>query len=168
MPELNGEVAIVTGASVGLGRAMALALAARGARVVLASPQTALLQEVADLITARHGPGRALAVTTDITNIDQCDACVAKAIETFGKVSILVNNARREQRGPGLPEGGNNLPFWDSNPGVWIQALNVNVGGSFLMARAVAPHMRNQDGAASSISRLRSTRCSARTIRLTA
>jgi 3-oxoacyl-[acyl-carrier protein] reductase len=62
-------------------------------------------------------------------------------LEAFGKVSILINNARREQRGPGLPEAGNNFPFWESNPDVWIQALNVNVGGSFLMARSAAPHM---------------------------
>jgi 3-oxoacyl-[acyl-carrier protein] reductase len=141
MSDLKGEVAIVTGASVGLGRSMAIALAAAGARVVLASPQTSLLNEVADVITAKHGPGRALAVTTDITSQQQCDACVRQTMETFGDVSILVNNARREQRGPGLPQAGNSLPFWESDAGVWIQALNVNVGGSFLMARAAAPHM---------------------------
>ena len=141
MQSLEGEVAIVTGASVGLGRSMALALAAAGARVTLASPQTALLAEVADQITKQHGPGRALAITTDITSREQCDACVNRTVETFGKVSILINNARREQRGAGLPEAGNNFPFWESNPDVWIQALNVNVGGSFLMTRAAAPHM---------------------------
>lgn len=141
MSDLKDEVAIVTGASVGLGRSMAIALAAAGARVVLASPQTSLLKEVADLITARHGPGRALALTTDITSQQQCDDCVKQTVEAFGGVSILVNNARREQRGPGLPQAGNSLPFWESDPGVWIQALNVNVGGSFLMARAAAPHM---------------------------
>jgi 3-oxoacyl-[acyl-carrier protein] reductase len=141
MSELKDEVAIVTGASVGLGRSMALALADAGARVVLASPQTSLLQEVADIITAKHGHDRALAITTDITDRAQCDACVRQTSEAFGHVGILVNNARREQRGPGLPSGGNNLSFWESNPDVWIQALNVNVGGSFLMARAAAPHM---------------------------
>ena len=141
MHDLDGEVAIVTGASVGLGRSMALALADAGARVVLASPQTALLQEVAGLIAGKHGEGRALAVTTDITRREQCEACVNQALEAFGHVGVLVNNARREQRGPGLPARGNNLPFWDSNPEVWIEALNVNVGGAFLMARAAAPHM---------------------------
>ncbi|MFN3892301.1 MAG: SDR family NAD(P)-dependent oxidoreductase [Beijerinckiaceae bacterium] len=141
MHELDGEVAIVTGASVGLGRAMALALADAGARVALASPQTALLEEVAGQINDKHGAGRALAVTTDITSREQCDGCVRRTLDAFGLVSILVNNARREQRGPGLPADGNSLPFWNSNPDVWIQALNVNVGGTFLMARAVAPHM---------------------------
>ena len=57
MLNLEGEVAIVTGASVGLGRSMALALAAAGARVTLASPQTALLEDVAAQITKAHGPG---------------------------------------------------------------------------------------------------------------
>ena len=141
MKILDGEVAIVTGASVGLGRAMALALAAAGARIALASPQTNLLEEVAAEIEKVHGPARALAITTDITKGDQCEACVARTIEEFGFVSILVNNARREQRGPGLPETGNNFPFWESDPKIWIEALNVNVGGAFLMTRAVAPHM---------------------------
>jgi NAD(P)-dependent dehydrogenase (short-subunit alcohol dehydrogenase family) len=141
MSDLTGKVAIVTGASVGLGKSMAIALARGGARVVLASPQTTLLQEVAQQINAAHGGSRALAVTTDITVREQCDACVRQAIEAFGAVDILVNNARREQRGPGLPSAGNSLPFWESNPDVWIQALNVNVGGSFLMARAAVPHM---------------------------
>jgi 3-oxoacyl-[acyl-carrier protein] reductase len=141
MRGLEDKVAIVTGASVGLGRSMAFALAGAGARVVLASPQTALLDEAAAEINRRHGAGRALAATTDITRRDQCDGCVTRTLDAFGRIDILVNNARREQRGPGLPEGGNNLPFWESNPDVWIQALNVNVGGSFLMARAAAPHM---------------------------
>ncbi len=103
MSDLNGKVAIVTGASVGLGKSMAIALAGAGARVVLASPQTALLQEVAQQINAAQGQGRALAVTTDITQRDQCDACVKQTLEAFGAIDILVNNARREQRGPGLP-----------------------------------------------------------------
>ncbi len=141
MSDLNDKVAIVTGASVGLGKSMAIALARAGARVVLASPQTALLQEVAQQINAAQGQGRALAVTTDITQRDQCEACVKQTLEAFGAIDILVNNARREQRGPGLPTAGNSLPFWESNPDVWIKALNVNVGGSFLMARAAVPHM---------------------------
>lgn len=144
MDMLRDEVAIVTGASVGLGRSMALALASAGARVTLASPQTELLDEVAQLIDNKYGPGRALAVTTDITRRAQCDECVRRTVETFGQVSILINNARREQRGPGLPAGGNNFAFWDSNPDIWMEALNVNVGGSFLMARAVVPHMRQR------------------------
>jgi NAD(P)-dependent dehydrogenase (short-subunit alcohol dehydrogenase family) len=141
---LDGEVAIVTGGSVGLGRSMALALAAAGARVTLASPQTKLLEEAAAEIAKDRGPGRALPITTDITKRDQCEACVSRTIEAFGDVSILINNARREQRGPGLPSAGNNFPFWESDPAIWIEALNVNVGGSFLMASAAAPHMINR------------------------
>ena len=138
---LSGHVAIVTGASVGLGRAMARALAQAGACVTLASPQTDLLKEAAAEIDALCGARRALAVTADITNRADCARVVSQTIETFGDLSILVNNARREQRGPGLPVDGNNFPFWDSNPEIWVQAVNVNVSGTFLMAREAAPHL---------------------------
>jgi NAD(P)-dependent dehydrogenase (short-subunit alcohol dehydrogenase family) len=138
---LKGQVAIVTGASVGLGRAMAFALADAGACVTLASPQTALLEEAAAAINARCGERRAIAVTTDITKRADCERVRDATLEAFGDLSILVNNARREQRGPGLPVDGNNFAFWESDPDVWMQSLNVNVGGTFLMSRSVAPHL---------------------------
>jgi len=139
--DLDGQVAIITGGSVGLGRSMAMALTARGARVAIASPQTALLQEVVSDIAGRHGAGRAIAVSTDITSKSQCKALVGQTIEAFGDLSILINNARREQRGPGLPAYGNSLPFWESDPDIWVQSVNVNVCGTFLMTRAAAPHL---------------------------
>lgn len=138
---LKGEVAIVTGGSVGLGRSMAFALAEAGACVALASPQARLLEETAAEINARCGAQRALAVTTDITNLADCERARDETLRAFGDVSILVNNARREQRGPGLPIDGNNFPFWESDPDIWVQAVDVNVSGTFRMARTVAPHL---------------------------
>ncbi len=138
---LKGQVAIVTGASVGLGRAMAFALADAGACVTLASPQTALLEEAAAQINARCGEQRAIAVTTDITKRGDCERARDATLEAFGDLSILVNNARREQRGPGLPVEGNNFAFWESDPDIWVQSLNVNVAGTFLMSRSIAPHL---------------------------
>lgn len=138
---LKGQVAIVTGASVGLGRAMAFALADAGACVTLASPQTQLLEETAAQINARCGERRALAVTTDITQRADCERARDATLQAFGDLSILVNNARREQRGPGLPVDGNNFAFWESDPDIWLQAVNVNVSGTFLMSRTCAPHL---------------------------
>jgi 3-oxoacyl-[acyl-carrier protein] reductase len=138
---LDGQVVIVTGASIGLGRSMAMAMARAGARVTLASPQKQLLEEAAQEINALMGAKRAIAVVTDITKRADCARAVEETLKAFGDLSVLVNNARREQRGPGLPVEGNNFPFWESNPEIWVEAVNVNVSGTFLMSRAVAPHL---------------------------
>ncbi len=138
---LKGQVAIVTGGSVGLGRSMAQALAQNGACVTIASPQTQLLEEAAAEINQACGAIRVLAVSADITKREDCARVVAQTLATFGDLSILINNARREQRGPDLPVAGNNFPFWESNPDIWVQAVNVNVSGTFLMSREAAPHL---------------------------
>src|SRR5260221_32175 len=110
---LDDKVAVVTGASRGLGRAMAEALVEAGARVLLASPETQLLERAESEIEQRHGPGRALALTTDITRRADCERVLAEARRRFGALHVLVNNARRPHRGPGLPVHGNSLPFWE-------------------------------------------------------
>src|SRR5262245_59146036 len=71
--DLDGTVVAMTGASVGLGRSMSVALASAGARVVLAAPETTLLEEVAAEIGVKAGPGRALCVRTDITVRADCE-----------------------------------------------------------------------------------------------
>ena len=139
--DLDGTVVAVTGASVGLGRAMSLALASAGARVVLAAPETDLLATVAAEIEACAGPGRALAVRTDITVRSDCERMVAESIRHFGGLHALVNNARRPVRGPGIPPAGNFLPFWESNPDIWQESVHVNVSGTFQMSHVVAPHL---------------------------
>jgi NAD(P)-dependent dehydrogenase (short-subunit alcohol dehydrogenase family) len=141
---LEDRVVIVTGASRGLGRAMALRLADAGARVVLASPETDLLQRLADEIAARHGAGRALVAATDITIRRECESLVERTIGTFGALHVLVNNARRPHRGPGLPPGGNSLPFWCSDADIWQETVNVNVNGTFLLSHVVTPHLIRQ------------------------
>ena len=82
--DLDGTVVAMTGASVGLGRSMSLALASAGARVVLAAPEIDLLEAVAAEIDAAAGPGRALAVRTDITVRGDCERLVAESIRRFG------------------------------------------------------------------------------------
>jgi 3-oxoacyl-[acyl-carrier protein] reductase len=141
---LNDRVAVVTGASRGLGRAMARALAAAGARVVLASPEAAALAEVAGEIEQRHGKGRALPLTTDITRRADCERVLAESLRHFGGLHVLVNNARRLHRGPGLPAKGNSLPFWESNADIWQETIQVNINGTFLITHALAPHLIRQ------------------------
>ena len=92
---LDGTIVAMTGASVGLGRAMSLALASAGARVVLAAPGPDLLETLAAEISAKAGPGRALAVQTDITVRADCERVLEKSLSQFGGLHVLVNNARR-------------------------------------------------------------------------
>lgn len=141
---LDDRVAVVTGASRGLGRAMALGLADAGARVVLASPEADLLHLLANEIANRHGAGRALVAPTDITVRGDCERLVERTIGTFGALHVLVNNARRPHRGPGIPSSGNSLPFWRSDPDIWQQTVNVNVNGTFLISHVVTPYLIEQ------------------------
>ncbi len=119
--DLDDRVILMTGASRGLGRAMANALARAGARIVLASPETSLLREAAAEIEADLGGGRALAVRTDITKLADCDRVVVESLRRFGGLHVLINNARRSHRGPDLPDGnefrsGNRTPRSGGEP----------------------------------------------------
>ncbi|MCG1003623.1 MULTISPECIES: SDR family oxidoreductase [Halobacterium] len=89
--ELDEQVAIVTGASSGIGEATAKALASRGARVVVAARREDELQDLREQITADDG--EALVVPTDITNDDDIDALVDATLDEYGRIDILVNNA---------------------------------------------------------------------------
>lgn len=141
---LDGKVAVVTGASRGLGRAMAIALADSGAKVVLASPETEALGEVAAGIESVHGRGSALALTTDITKISDCDRVLGESIKTFGGLHILINCARRVVRGGGLGSSKDFLPFWKVDNELWDSSFRVNVNGSFYITRALTPHLIQQ------------------------
>lgn len=139
--DLDGTVVAITGASTGLGKSMSIALTQAGARVVLAAPETDLLEAVAAEIETKAGPGRALPLKTDITVRTDCKRLLAESIRRFGKLEALVNNARRPVRGPGLPPAGNFLLFWESNPSIWQESVQVNVNGTFLISHVVTPHL---------------------------
>ena len=138
---LDKKVAVVTGSSRNLGRAMALALADAGASVVLASPETDLLAKVAAEIEERHGAGRALPVTVDITSEADCQRLLSDVVERFGALHVLLNCARRSSRGPGLPETGNKLKFWESDVAIWQDTVRVAVNGTFVISRTLVPQM---------------------------
>lgn len=129
MLDLEGRVAIVTGGNSQLGFAIASAFSAAGAAVVLAARDEARGEEAA----ARLGE-QALFVHTDIADDDSIRACVAEAVDRFGRVSFLVNNAVVYDDG-GL----------DSTREQWLAALNVNVIGSAVFTREVARMMQSGD-----------------------
>ncbi len=124
MFRLDGKVAIVTGASSGLGVAFAQGLAEAGADVVLGARRVDRLAETAALV---EGTGRrALAVGTDVADPDSRSALVAAAMEEFGRVDILVNNA-------GI---GTAVPATHETPEQFRSVIDVNLNGCYWMAQA--------------------------------
>lgn len=127
---LKGTVALVTGASRGLGRAFALALAEAGADLALAARSADDLQLAAE-DAAKHGV-RAQAFRTDLREASDIEALVEGAIRAFGRIDVLVNNA-------GI--SGAEKPVLDLERREWEEALAVNLLGPALLARAVARGM---------------------------
>lgn len=98
--DLSGRTALITGGSMGLGRAMGLKMAAAGANVVAVARRQAPLDETVGLIAAAGG--KAHGVSCDVTDPAQIEAAYSAAVEAFGQVDILVNNAGSSLRGPFL------------------------------------------------------------------
>ncbi|HBL28595.1 MAG TPA: short-chain dehydrogenase [Acidobacteria bacterium] len=132
---LAGKVAIVTGASRGIGAAIATSFAAAGARVVLASRKIDALEPVAAEI--RSAGGEALAVACHTGRAADVDALVARACEVFGGVDVLVNNAAAS------PHYG---PLLDATEMQWDKTFEVNVKGYVHTIRACVPRMRERGG----------------------
>ncbi len=127
---LDGRTAIVTGAGRGIGRAVSLALAAEGARVVAAARSADQIESCADEI--RAAGGEALVVQTDVTNDEAVAALTQTTIDAYGQIDVLVSNA-------GGPEGTGRL--WQIPPAEWRQCMEVNLTSHFLCCHAVLPHM---------------------------
>jgi NAD(P)-dependent dehydrogenase (short-subunit alcohol dehydrogenase family) len=129
---LKGRVAIVTGASRGLGKEAAEGLAEAGAKIVLAARREQWLEPTAEEFRKRRFD--CLACPCDIAEDDQVRALVSKTLEHFGRIDILVNNA-------GISWGA---PYEEMPLDAWHKVLNTNVIGTQLMTRAVLPSMGKQ------------------------
>ena len=123
--ELTGQVAIVTGAGRGFGRAIAARLAAQGAAVTVTARTRAQVDETAAQIVAAGG--RAHAVVADVTNREQVERVVTETREAFGELSLLVNNA-------GVPDPFG--PIWAVDPERWWEAQAVHIRAPVLFMRA--------------------------------
>ena len=130
---LENKAAIVTGGASTIGRAIALALAAEGARIAIADIKAADARQVADQIT--KGGGDALVVETDVRDGAQVEAMVAEVLEAFGAIDILVNDA-----GILGPQG----PWTELSEEGFDLMVGVNFKGVYLCSKAVAPHMIRQ------------------------
>lgn len=138
---LEGKVAIVTGGGRGLGTAMALGLARAGASVVIsAARQVDEIRKAADDINA----GRVLALQADVTREADCRRLVDAALDAFGGLHILVNNAGRGMKYVSSEFLTEPTKFWEVGSDTWRTIVDTNVNGPFLMARAAVQHMLRQ------------------------
>ncbi len=132
--KLNGKVAIVTGGSLGIGRAVAQALAAEGVRVGIVARNQATLEQVAREITEATGT-EVMAAPADVADTAQVDAAVERVAERFGRIDILVNGAAH-------PGGLVRSEIENASPEGLLEDINIKVVGYMRFAKAAAAHMR--------------------------
>jgi NAD(P)-dependent dehydrogenase (short-subunit alcohol dehydrogenase family) len=132
---LEGQVALVTGAGRGIGKAIALGLARAGADVVLASRKLPNLEATAEEI--RKLGRKALPIATHVGKLEEIKALVDKAVAEFGKIDILVNNSATNVT---------MAPVIDVDDKAWDSIMNLNVKGLFFLAQTVAKVMKEKGG----------------------
>jgi NAD(P)-dependent dehydrogenase (short-subunit alcohol dehydrogenase family) len=134
MGKLTGKVALVTGGNKGIGKGIALGLVREGARVTITARGSEALQRTADELSAQGA--EVLALPADVTDEQQVQDVFTKAMERFGRLDVLVNNA-------GAFEGG---PLDQLTAATWDHVLAVNLRGPFLCTREAMRIMKRQGG----------------------
>ncbi|MEX0892214.1 MAG: SDR family oxidoreductase [Gemmatimonadota bacterium] len=138
MKDIRGKAAIVTGGTRGIGRAIALDLLRAGLDVVVAARTIAHVEEVPARLMeeAGQGGGRALGVRADVSSRADCERLVAEAVDAFGRLDVLVNNA-------GI---GRFAPVAEMDPADWDAVQGTNVDSLFYMTHAALPHLQQAGG----------------------
>lgn len=136
--DLSGKVAVITGSSRGIGRAIAQRMAEHGARVVISSRKAAPCAEVADAINARHGAGRAIVVPANISSKEDLQRLVDETLRQFGRIDVLVCNAASN-------------PYYGPQAGIadeqFRKILDNNIVANHWLISMVAPQMiERRDG----------------------
>ncbi|QCW02826.1 SDR family NAD(P)-dependent oxidoreductase [Natrinema pallidum] len=134
---VDGDVAIVTGSSSGIGKSIAERFAADGVDVVVCSREQDNVDPVAEGINEGDSPGEALAVECDVTDRDAVEALVEATVETFGGLDVLVNNAGASFM----------ADFDDISPNGWKTIMDINVNGTYHCTHAAAEHLKDGGGA---------------------
>jgi NAD(P)-dependent dehydrogenase (short-subunit alcohol dehydrogenase family) len=147
--EIRGASALVTGAGRGIGRSIATALAAAGARVTAVSRTATELDALVGEI--ERGGGRAIAHAADLTRGEACAQAVARAVEAHGGLRVLVNNA-------GV---GGFVPVAETSDETWQRIFDTNVTAPFRLTRAALPHLAKEGGEIFMISSLAGTNATA-------
>ena len=140
---LEGKVCLVTGGSRGIGEAIARTFAAHGARVVLAARKPEGVAAVAESIAKEHGADRVLGVAAHAGKEEDCARLVSQAVERFGQVDVLVNNAGTN------PYFG---PMLNIDGGAWDKTFDTNLKGYFWCLRDVARRAIDREAPASIVS----------------
>jgi NAD(P)-dependent dehydrogenase (short-subunit alcohol dehydrogenase family) len=133
MARLQGKVAIVTGGAAGIGRHYSQALAAAGARVMIADIVDG--KAIAEEIAAKSGANSVAATCFDVSDEAAVEKVVKETLDRFGQIDVLVNNAALYAKLTPTKYSEIDIALWD-------QVMAVNVRGSFLMVKHVAPHMQ--------------------------
>lgn len=139
---IDGSAAIVTGASSGIGKAIAERFAADGLDVVICSREQDNVEPVAESITESERPGSALGVECDVTDRDAVDALVETSVEEFGGLDVLVNNA-------GASFMAN---FDDISPNGWATIVDINLTGTYHCTQAAGEYLKDGGGSVINLS----------------
>lgn len=147
---LHDRVVVITGAGPGVGTALAHTAAREGAAVVVAARDTTRVNEIAAGVV--DAGGRALGLPVDVTDTASCEALAAAAVDAFGRVDAVVNAAFYTE-----PEQS----LWDLDEATWQRTLDVNVGGTWRVMKAMEPHLTRPGGAIVAIGSQAGTKSSA-------
>lgn len=132
---LNGKVAVVTGGSEGIGRAAAQSLGREGASVVICARRADLLQQTAAEVAESTG-AQIVPIPADVTKPEDVDRVIQSAVDRFGRLDILINNAGTSAAGP----------FMELSDEAWHADLELKLFGAIRASRAAVPHLRKAGG----------------------